>query len=50
MVAAPFALLAFFCILFIREVPLRTTLDHEEVAIGNNDLVRVEGRVEAGVR
>ena len=50
MVAAPFALLAFVCILFIREVPLRTTLDHEEVAIGNNDLVRVEGRVEAGVR
>jgi EmrB/QacA subfamily drug resistance transporter len=50
MVAAPFALLAFVCILFIREVPLRTTLDHEEAGIGNNDSVRVEGRVEAGVR
>ena len=50
MVAAPFALLAFVCILFIREVPLRTTLDHEEAAIGNNDPVQAEGRTEAGVR
>ncbi len=50
MVAAPFALLAFVCILFIREVPLRTTLDHEETAIGNNDPVQTEGRAEAGVR
>jgi hypothetical protein len=29
LVATPFALLALVCILFIREVPLRTTLDHE---------------------
>ena len=50
MVAAPFALLAFVCILFIREVPLRTTLDHEQAAIGNNDPVQAEGRTEAGVR
>ena len=48
--AAPFALLAFVCILFIREVPLRTTLDHEEAVIGNNGRVQVEGRAEAGVR
>jgi uncharacterized membrane protein len=27
--AAPFAVLAFICVLFIQEVPLRTTLDHE---------------------
>ena len=32
LVAAPFALLAFICILFIREVPLRTTLDAAESA------------------
>jgi EmrB/QacA subfamily drug resistance transporter len=50
LVAAPFALLAFVCILFIREVPLRTTLDHEEAEIGNNGSVQVEGKVEAGVR
>ncbi len=29
LVAAPFALLAFVCVLFIREVPLRTTLDRD---------------------
>lgn len=29
LVAAPFALLAFFCILFIKEVPLRTTLERD---------------------
>ncbi len=50
LVAAPFALVAFVCILFIREVPLRTTLDHEEVAIGNNGPVQVGGEVEAGAR
>ena len=50
LIAAPFALLAFVCILFIREVPLRTTLDHEEAVIGNNGRVQVEGRAEAGVR
>ncbi len=50
LVAAPFAVLAFVCILFIREVPLRTTLDHEEAAIGNNDPVQAEGRTEADAR
>ena len=33
LVAAPFALLALVCVLFIREVPLRTTLDRAEPAI-----------------
>ena len=42
LIAAPFALVALVCVLFIREVPLRTTLDHEEAAIGNNGPVRVE--------
>jgi hypothetical protein len=32
LVAAPFAFLAFVCILFIREVPLRTTLDAADSA------------------
>ena len=32
LIAVPFALVAFVCILFIREVPLRTTLDVEEEA------------------
>ena len=50
LVAAPFALLAFVCVLFIREVPLRTTLDHEGPVIGNNEPVLVPERVEAGVR
>jgi hypothetical protein len=31
-VAMPFALLALVCILFIKEVPLRTTLDRPEPA------------------
>ena len=50
LVAAPFALLAFVCVLFIREVPLRTTLDHEQAPIGNNDPVQAEGRTEADAR
>jgi EmrB/QacA subfamily drug resistance transporter len=50
LIAAPFALVAFICILFMREVPLRTTLDREEALIGNNDLVDSNDRVEAGVR
>jgi hypothetical protein len=50
LVAAPFALLALVCVLFIREVPLRTTLDREEAVIGNNGPVQVVGRVEAGIR
>ena len=50
LIAAPFALVAFICILFMREVPLRTTLDREETLIGNNDLVDSNDRVEAGVR
>jgi EmrB/QacA subfamily drug resistance transporter len=54
LVAAPFAFLAFLCILFIREVPLRTTLDRDETAIGHNGpvLTRDEtaDRAEASVR
>jgi EmrB/QacA subfamily drug resistance transporter len=50
LIAAPFAFLAFVCVLFIREVPLRTTLDRERPAIGNNDLVQADRRVVAGVR
>jgi EmrB/QacA subfamily drug resistance transporter len=56
--AAPFAFLAFVCILFIREVPLRTTLDRDDAVIGHNEVVPVEGvvqdevdsRLGAGVR
>jgi EmrB/QacA subfamily drug resistance transporter len=50
LVAAPFALLALVCIVFIREVPLRTTLDHEQPARGHNDPVQTGERIEAGVR
>jgi hypothetical protein len=56
--AAPLAFLAFVCILFIREVPLRTTLDRDDAVIGHNEVVPVEGvvqdevdsRLGAGVR
>jgi EmrB/QacA subfamily drug resistance transporter len=52
--AAPFALLAFVCILFIREVPLRTTLDRaqpvNDAGIGDDDLVQTDERAEARVR
>ena len=48
--ATPFALLALVCILFIREVPLRTTLDRDEAAIGDDGLVETEGRVAVGAR
>jgi EmrB/QacA subfamily drug resistance transporter len=37
--AAPFALLALVCVLFIREVPLRTTLDRDDSAIEHNEPV-----------
>ncbi|WP_028653602.1 MFS transporter [Nocardioides halotolerans] len=50
LVATPFALLAFVCILFIREVPLRTTLDHQDAAIGNNGAVDQGVDAGAGVR
>ena len=30
LVALPFAVAAFVCVLFIREVPLRTTIDRED--------------------
>jgi len=50
LVAAPFALLALVCVLFIREVPLRTTLDDAEAPIGNNGAVSVDGRVEDGAQ
>jgi EmrB/QacA subfamily drug resistance transporter len=52
--AAPFALVAFVCILFIREVPLRTTLDRADgsvqTATGDNGLVKSESGLEASVR
>jgi len=48
--ATPFALLALVCILFIREVPLRTTLDDEDSPIGHNEPVPTEERAGAGAR
>jgi EmrB/QacA subfamily drug resistance transporter len=50
LVAAPFALLALVCVLFIREVPLRTTLDRAEPDIKHNDLVPSTELDPAGVR
>ncbi len=50
MVAAPFALLALICITFVREVPLRTTLDQAQPAIGNNGSVETGDRLEVGTR
>src|SRR4051812_17462206 len=50
LVAAPLALLALVCVLFIREVPLRTTLDQAEAPIGNNGGVSIDGRVEDGAQ
>ncbi len=47
LVAAPFALLAFVCILFIREVPLRTTLDQD---LPQNGDVETSGVTEAALR
>jgi hypothetical protein len=40
--AAPFALLAFVCVLFIQEVPLRTTLDRELPQNGDVEQPSVE--------
>ncbi len=45
--AAPFAFLAFICILFIREVPLRTTLERE---MPHNGDVETRGLTEPVVR
>jgi len=50
LVAAPFALLALICVLFIREVPLRTTLDREQPAIGHNGAVEPTDPIGAGAR
>jgi EmrB/QacA subfamily drug resistance transporter len=50
LVAAPFALLALVCVLFIREVPLRTTLDREESAIEHNGPVPSTELHPAGLR
>jgi len=50
LVAAPFALLALVCVLFIREVPLRTTLDRAEPEIGHNVPVPSTQLDPAGVR
>jgi MFS family permease len=45
--AAPFALLAFVCVLFIKEVPLRTTLERE---LPQNGDVETSGVTEAVLR
>jgi EmrB/QacA subfamily drug resistance transporter len=45
--AAPFAFLAFLCVLFIKEVPLRTTLDQE---LPQNGDVETSGVTEAVLR
>ena len=50
LVAAPFALLALVCVLFIREVPLRTTLDRDEPAIEQNGPVPSTEHHPAGSR
>jgi hypothetical protein len=50
LVAAPFALLALVCVLFIREVPLRTTLDREDPAIAHNGPVPSTEHHPAGAR
>ena len=44
--AAPFAMLAFVCVLFIREVPLRNTLDREAPAIAHNGPVQDHAQYE----
>jgi EmrB/QacA subfamily drug resistance transporter len=50
LVAAPFALLALVCVLFIREVPLRTTLDRAEPEIAHNGPVASTELDPAGAR
>jgi EmrB/QacA subfamily drug resistance transporter len=50
LVAAPFALLALVCVLFIHEVPLRTTLDRAEPEITHNGPVASTELDPAGVR
>src|SRR4051812_15386457 len=50
LVAAPFAFLALVCVLFIREVPLRTTLDRAEPEIAHNGPVPSPQLAPAGVR
>ena len=49
LVAAPFALLALVCVLFIREVPLRTTLGDQRPPIGKDGSVRIDDRVDASL-
>ena len=46
LVAAPFAILALVCVLFIEEVPLRTTLDKEEVEAPLGDAPLLEEEIE----
>jgi EmrB/QacA subfamily drug resistance transporter len=51
--AAPFALLAFVCVLFIKEVPLRTTLDRElphNASMEEEQSVETPGVTEAALR
>ena len=54
LVAAPFAVLALLCVVFIREVPLRTTLDRDHPVIEHNGTVYNRSAhndlVEAGAR
>jgi EmrB/QacA subfamily drug resistance transporter len=51
LVATPFALLALVCIVFIREVPLRTTLDHDIPHNGpRNDMAETSEVSEAVTR
>ena len=40
LIAAPFALLALVCVLFIREVPLRTTIDRVDVGVPDDERER----------
>jgi EmrB/QacA subfamily drug resistance transporter len=47
LVAAPFAFLAFVCILFIREVPLRTTLDTEPQEVGGSAVAEADSQTAA---
>ncbi|MBB6627248.1 MFS transporter [Nocardioides sp. KIGAM211] len=50
LVAMPFAALAFVCVLFIKEVPLRTTIDRVDERAPETDEVTPEPTTEAGVR
>jgi EmrB/QacA subfamily drug resistance transporter len=42
LIAAPFAMLALVCVLFIREVPLRTTIQRDDEAVMDDERVPVD--------